>query len=120
MIGDIVTYQGFKWVVARQDMTSIPAGTFVLLRNDRDGLRIALTAFGGWVLVKRPAFTADFEVRWEKKAAVIVSDNDETVRIVFDRALDTGMGIIEFNGVSSDVAKGSLVLENIHRFESQI
>lgn len=119
MIGDIVKYRGWTWVVARQDATSIPSGTFVLLRDDKDGLRISMTAFGGWELVKRPLFTIGYAVKWESEPAVIRADNGETVRLSFDRELDTGNGFIEFNQIGGEVAKASLVLANLHKFENQ-
>lgn len=119
MIGDIVTYKEWKWVVARQDMTSIPVGSWILLRDDRDGLRISMSAFAGWTLIKRPLFTVGYTVKWEGEPAVIREDKGEVVRISFDRSLCTGSGIIEFNQIGGEVAKANLVLANLHKFENQ-
>lgn len=121
MIGDIVTYKGWKWVIARQDMTSQPAGTWVLLRDDKDGLRISLSAFGGWTLVKRPLFTVGYALKWEGQPAVIREDKGEFIRLSFDRELTVkgGAGVIEFEQIGGDVGKASLVLANLHKFENQ-
>lgn len=119
MIGDIVSYRGFTWVISRQDMSSIPAGTWILLRDDKDGLRIGVSAFGGWELIKRPLFPIDYSVKWEGEPAVIREDGGEFVRISMDRQLDTGSGIIEFNQIGGEVTKANIVLANLHKFEHQ-
>lgn len=119
MIGDIITYKGFKWVIARQDWSSIPAGTWILLRDDKDGLRISVSAFGGWTLVKRPLFPVDYSVKWEGEPAVIREDKGQFVRISMDRELVTLGGTIEFNQIGGDITKANLVLANLHKFEHQ-
>jgi hypothetical protein len=119
VIGDIVSYQGVKWVIARQDMTSQPVGTWILWRDDLDGLRIARSAFGGWTLVKRPLFPVDMVVKWEGLPAVIREDKGDVVRISMDRELKTEHGVIEFEQIGGEVAKANLVLANLHKFERQ-
>jgi hypothetical protein len=119
MIGDIVKLDGLTWVIARQDWTSIPAGTWVLLRDDKDGLRISKSAFGGWALVKRPDFPIGYEVKWEGEPAVIRADLGEKLRISFDRELGTEAGTIHFDQIGGDVGKANLVLANLHKFKNQ-
>lgn len=120
MIGDIVSYQGFTWVVDRQDMTSIPTGTWILLRDDKDGLRISTSAFGGWSLIKRPIFTEDLALKFETKPALVVEDQGETVRIRYDRSMETCAGTLNFDNCETDVNKGNLVLQNLHRLRDAI
>lgn len=119
MIGDIVTYRGKKWVIARQDMTSIPTGTWILIRDDVDGLRISVSAFGGWTLLARPSFPQGFSVKWEDVPATIQEDLGEFVLCSMDRELCTPGGIIAFNQIGSRIAKGNLVLANLYKFENQ-
>src|SRR5262245_12823286 len=119
MIGDIVSYNGFKWVIARQDMTSQPVGAWVLLRDDRDGLRVTVSAYGGWELGKRPLFPEGYAVKWEGEPAVIRADLGDKLRISMDRHLVTAGGIIDFNQIGGEVAKANLVLANLHKFEHQ-
>lgn len=116
MIGDIVAYKDFTWVIDRQDMTSIPSGTWILLRDDNDGLRIAISAFGGWSLIKSPTFTIGLAVKYEGEAAVIAEDKGEYVRVGYDREMETIAGTIEFNACGTDVKKSNLVLQNLHKF----
>lgn len=119
-IGDIVQLSGHKWVVARQDLTSIPSGTWVLLRDDLDGLRISRTAFGGWTLIKRPTFTVGMTVKWEDEPATIQQDLGTHVLISLDRTLCTWGGNINFEQIGSRIAKANLVLANLHKFENQV
>jgi len=119
MIGDIVAYNGKTWVISRQDMTSIPTGTWVLIRDDIDGLRISVSAFGGWELIKRPSFPQGFAVKWEDVPAIIQEDLGSHVLCSMDRELCTTAGTIQFNQIGSRIAKGNLVLANLHKFENQ-
>lgn len=116
MIGDIVLYHDFTWVVDRQDFTSIPSGTWILLRDDKDGLRISLSAFGGWSLIKTPSFPVDMAVKYETESAVILEDKGETVRIGFDREMVISELTLNFDKCATDVRKGNLVLQNLHKF----
>jgi len=126
VIGDIVELNGFKWVVARQDRTSIPGGAWTLLR-DEAGLRIALSTHGGFELVKSPAFTIGREVRHEGRPAVIQADLGDRVRLSYDRELvtrpykgaGTSLGTIHFDQIGGEVAKANLVLENLHSFTGE-
>lgn len=119
MIGDIVSYKGFKWVIARQDMTSQPVGAWVLLRDDKDGLRILLAIHGGWTLIKRPSFPVDYSVKYEGESAMIREDKGTVLRISMDRELVTQGGVIEFNQIGADADKANVVLANLHKFENQ-
>lgn len=116
MIGDIVLFKDFTWVVDRQDFTSIPSGTWILLRDDHDGLRISVSSFGGWSLIKSPSFPVDMAVKYETEPAVILEDKGETVRIGYDREMETNAGTLNFDKCATDVKKGNLVLQNLHRF----
>lgn len=123
-VGDIVEYENHRWVVARREATSIPVGAWILLRDDRDGLRISKTAYGGWTLLARPTFNDGDVLRFEGQRAIVRADEGATIRLEIDRDKivrpnkhsGASLGTIAFTGIGTSVSRANLILANLNHF----